>query len=201
VHISLVAVVHVLSSTVPDCSGVASAGLGWLQRAGYPLAKEEIYESYHPHMRYTSCMFRIDPDILAKIKPAHLCTDSISLAFFFTVAGLDTRHFAVEHVEGNRGMYLVDGRDEAVAYSHLVSIAAGGAGFDLKITSVDELRAHVESIRQLKPMEPWVSALLDYLAGKPAETATYCDHQVCTCLFRTSSRPHQLTLMQLRSIV
>jgi hypothetical protein len=94
---------------IPDCSGAASAGLGWLQRAGYPLAKEEIHESYHPHMRYTSCTFRVDPDVMAKIKPAHLCADSVSVAFFIPAASLDTRHFAVEHVEGNRRTYFVYG--------------------------------------------------------------------------------------------
>jgi hypothetical protein len=31
-------------------------------------------------------------------------------------------------------------------------------------------------------MEPWVFALLDYLAGEPAETATYSDNQICACL-------------------
>jgi hypothetical protein len=60
-------------------------------------------------MRYTSCMFRVDPDVLAKIKPTHLCTDSVNLAFFAPVAGLDTRHFAVEHVEGNRRACFVYG--------------------------------------------------------------------------------------------
>jgi hypothetical protein len=59
-----------------------------------------------------------------------------------------------------------------------VCIAAGGAGYDRKITSVDELRAHVESIQQLKPMESWVFELLDYLSGEPAETAAYSDSQI-----------------------
>jgi hypothetical protein len=73
-------------------------------------------------------------------------------------------------------------RDETTAYRHLVCFVAGGAGFDRKITSVDELRTHVESIRQLKPLEPWVFAVLDYLAGAPAETATYSDNQICELL-------------------
>jgi hypothetical protein len=72
---------------------------------------------------------------------------------------------------------------------------AGGAGFDRKITSVDELRAHVESITQLKPLEPWVFAVLDYLAGAPAETATYSDSQICALLSRMGSRPPRLTVI------
>jgi hypothetical protein len=93
--------VHELTC-LSDCSGAASAGLGWLQRAGYPLNKEELDESYHPHMRYTSCLFQVDPAVIARMKPAHLCNDSVSVAFFFPMPGLETRHFAIGHVEGNR---------------------------------------------------------------------------------------------------
>jgi hypothetical protein len=74
-----------------------------------------------------------------------------------------------------------------------VCVAAGGSGYDRKITSVDDLRAHVESIQQLKPMEPWVFELLDYLSGEPAETATYSDSQPCASAFvKTSFLPEKL---------
>jgi hypothetical protein len=62
-------------------------------------------------MRYTSCLFKVDPAVVAKIKPAHLCNDSVSMAFFFPLPGLETRHFAIGRVEGDRrefsGTYLI----------------------------------------------------------------------------------------------
>jgi hypothetical protein len=73
-------------------------------------------------------------------------------------------------------------------------IAGGGAGFEGKITSVDELRAHIESINQLAPTEPWVRELLDYVAGQPAQTATYSDNRVCVCPSLVYDHPsHKLT--------
>jgi hypothetical protein len=89
-------------TSLEDCSGSTNAGLGWLQRAGYPLAKDDLDESYHPHMRYSTCVFQTDPDVVAKIKPPHIGTDTVSLGFFFPVQWLDSRHFAIEHLEGGK---------------------------------------------------------------------------------------------------
>jgi hypothetical protein len=60
-------------------------------------------------MRYTSCVFDVDQSVLAKLKPTNICTDSVSLGLFTPLPGLDTRHFGLQHVEGNRRTCFVDG--------------------------------------------------------------------------------------------
>jgi hypothetical protein len=155
---------------------MAQAGVKWLQRAGYQLPPaDDLIEGYEPHIRYTTVFVKIDPAKIAALYPAHLCADAPIMGLFVPAAFLGERRIlAIKRIEGHRRkIHLAPLRKPMLTSMWTVSILTCQPGFDAKINCVQDLREYVESIQQIKPAEPWIFTLLDYISTLPEENIAF----------------------------
>jgi hypothetical protein len=57
-------------------------------------------------------------------------------------------------------------------------ILAAGPGVREKVQSIEDLREFFLAMKTIKPYEPWLSELFDYLQTLPEENSTYVSHAV-----------------------
>jgi hypothetical protein len=121
-----------------------------------------MVDTYHPHMRYTSSEFQIDPVRLAKILPSDYDANQPSVVY------------SASQSDDNVHRYLLCLRNET---DRLV-ILNGGPGYNDKISSVQDLR---EYARNLPPVSVprWFDDLMEYLEEECSETVTHTDSITC----------------------
>ncbi|KIJ68613.1 hypothetical protein HYDPIDRAFT_81894 [Hydnomerulius pinastri MD-312] len=109
--------ITIKSALVVDCTGASQAGLKWLQRAGYGPARsdktdnnlEQLSVSYNPGILYSSCIFKLTPDLCARM-PIPGGYENVGI-FCGLLADpkLDRRLVSAARLEGDRLMISTGG--------------------------------------------------------------------------------------------
>lgn len=82
-----------------DCSGASAGGATWLKRSGYSKPNKDVY---HPHMRYRSFEFIVEPKEMAKFVPEGFEKTTGWLIINFPALDKEQRILMIEQLEHNR---------------------------------------------------------------------------------------------------